>query len=70
MCEFLIWALKDFNIPSYVYKTMTKKAIKIYTEEVLNTSDKDKSTLRISQNVLLNNKTKKVHFAPCVMCEV
>ena len=69
MCDFIAWALNDFDINPDLYNSMDKQEVKLVTDKIIksNSNDNDdndyKSTLLISQNILVQMKTKRVRFA-------
>jgi len=65
MCDYIAWALSDFDINPSLYNTMDKREVKQLTDKIINTNsnDNNKDTLSISQNILIRMKTKRVRFA-------
>ena len=59
---FVFYCLKDFALDMDIYRRMTTKEVKTYTDMCLNYQSND--MLLISQNILINNKiqNKKVRF--------
>ncbi len=68
MCDYITWALNDFDINPDLYSTMDKQEVKLVTDNIISTNSNDskakKNRLSISQNLLIQMKTKRVHFAP------
>lgn len=66
MCDFITWALNDFDLNHEMYQDMKKNEVKLLTDVTIKKNNNNKliHTLLISQNLLLQNKTKHVRFAP------
>jgi|TARA_B100002003_G_C13943725_1_gene457863 peptidase E len=68
MCDFIAWALNDFDINPSLYNSMDKQEVKLVTDKIIDTNSNDnnnikKNRLAISQNILVQMKTKRVRFA-------
>ena len=65
MCDYIAWALNDFDINPDLYSVMNKSEVKLVTDSIIksNSNDDNKDTLLISQNLLVQLKTKRVRFA-------
>lgn len=57
----LITALSDFNLNSEDYATYNRSQLEKITDNVINDST-EKKTLSFSQQIILNNKKKRVSF--------
>ncbi len=68
MCDYIAWALNDFDINPSLYNSMDKQEVKLVTDKIIDTNSNDnnnikKNRLAISQNILVQMKTKRVRFA-------
>ena len=46
MCDFIAWALNDFDINPSLYNSMDKQEVKLVTDKIIDTNSNDNNNIK------------------------